>query len=69
VYSMWWFPLLCRSLLVSCSVICQSFLLIDDLLESYLESYCLRLYVSVLSIFFLQYFQCFRPFIKILTHF
>jgi hypothetical protein len=40
---------LCRNFLVSCNHICQSFLLVAEELEFYLESYCLGLKVSLYS--------------------
>jgi hypothetical protein len=54
VSSVWWwwsFPLQC-SFLVSCSPICQFFLLVAEPLERYLGSYCLCLYVPVYSLLF-----------------
>jgi hypothetical protein len=49
----WWpLPLLVRSLLVSCSPTCQSFLLVGQSLEFYLGSHCLCLYVPVFSLLF-----------------
>jgi hypothetical protein len=44
---LWLFLLLFRSILVSCSPICQSFLLVAEPFEFYLESHCLFLLVPL----------------------
>jgi hypothetical protein len=44
--------LLCRSFLISCSIICQSFLLVAEPSEFCLGSHCLCLLIPVNSLLF-----------------
>jgi hypothetical protein len=58
--------LLCSSFLISCSPICQSFLLVAEPFEFYLVSHCLCLLIPVYSLFFHAQLQSFRSYIKVL---
>jgi hypothetical protein len=52
--SVWWpFLLWCRSFLISCSPICQSFFLVARPFEFYWGSHCLCLLIPVYSLLFL----------------
>jgi hypothetical protein len=65
VFSVWWlFLLLCRSVLVSCSSICQSFVLIAELIGVLFRKLSPILNVPVFSMFFSE-FQNFRSYIKV----
>jgi hypothetical protein len=65
--SVWWlFHLLCRSFVVSCTLISEFFLLIAELLEFHLGRDCLCLQIPVYSLFFLQKLQSLGPYFKVL---
>jgi hypothetical protein len=52
LYNLQTISLLCRSFLISCSPICQSFLLVAEPFRFYWRSHCLCLLILVYSLFF-----------------